>query len=131
MRDSEIDWDRLQFLSKRFRLQYRMRQALQYLTRFDLEIPENVLAGLSPSHPLDLQRWEYELLTGVRRKSLRTQIAILWLGFRRYADPDAGIFPVVQLPTYLKRTWRADSLWSLPLMTVQKGARRLFLNPSD
>ena len=103
-----------------------------YLARVDLKIPDDVMFALSQINRSSLQRLEFDLRTGLRRKkSVGTQIAIAWLGFKRYADPDAGRFQIAQLPSYLKRTWRAGSIWNLPMMAVRKGVRRLFLNPAD
>ena len=131
LKDSHVDWDRFRHLSSRLWMGHHAREALQYLTRFDVEIPTDVLSALSRNNLASLQRLEFELNTGSRGKSIGTQIAITWLGFNRFADPKAGGFRIAQLPDHLKRIWRVDSVWRLPIMAVRKGIRRIFLNPAD
>jgi hypothetical protein len=131
LRDSEVDWDRLVDLSRGFWLEYRMREALRYLEQFGIEIPDFVQADISKRRALSLERFEFELITGLRRRSFRTQLAILWLGFKRWSDSAGGLAHISQLPSYLKIVWRTNTLWALPWMMLKKGMRRLFLNPAD
>ncbi|HUF11191.1 MAG TPA: nucleotidyltransferase family protein, partial [Rhodothermales bacterium] len=130
LKGSPVDWDRFRHLSSRLWMGHHAREALKYLTRFDVEIPEDVLSALSRNNLGSLQRLEFELNTGLRRKSTGTQIAITWLGFKRFADPKEGGFRIAQLPDYLKRTWSVDSAWRLPILAARKGIRRIFLNPA-
>lgn len=129
IRSADIDWDRLVDLSKRYWLGYRMREALRYLRQFDVEVPEIVLASLSKGSVFGLQKSEFELITGRRPKSRSTQIAVLWLGFKRYAGREPGL-DLSKLPDYLKRAWGIKNFWSLPWAVIRKSARRLFLNPT-
>ncbi|HUF10503.1 MAG TPA: nucleotidyltransferase family protein [Rhodothermales bacterium] len=130
LKDSQVDWDRFRHLSSRLWMGHHTSEALKFLTRFDVDIPDHVLSALSRNNLASLQRLEFELNTGLRRKSIGTQIAIMWLGFSRFADSKAGGFRIAQLPDYLKRIWGVDSVWRLPIMAVQKGIRRIFLNPA-
>lgn len=129
--DTEIDWDRLLDLSRRFWLEYRMREALRYLQQFGIEVADVVQADLPKRRTLSLQRFELEFITGLRRRSIWTQVAILWLGFKRWADSAGGLSNISQFPSYLKIVWGTNALWALPWMMLKKGVRRLFLNPAD
>ncbi|HEY5564636.1 MAG TPA: nucleotidyltransferase family protein, partial [Rhodothermia bacterium] len=56
LKGSQVNWDRFRHLSTRLWMGHHAREALQYLTRFDLEIPDHALSALSRNNLTSLQR---------------------------------------------------------------------------
>ena len=123
---AQIDWDRLAKVATVRRFGYRMRAAFNYLRRFDIHEPADATEKLWRRELFGLEKLEFDRITRVRRKSVRTQYAYVWLGYNRFAGSETGLSRIRKLPDYLKLMWNVKSSWLLPGVAVGKTMRRLF-----
>ena len=101
-----IDWDRFVDVARRQAYSWKSIECFRYLQRkMEFEPPDGLLDRLSSDRRLKMQRREFELRYGDGERSFLTRLALVRLGFHRYA----GVHPVSNRAllwfTYLSDRW--------------------------